>query len=134
MNNAEKPQLTIPRVTSSVLFSRVWAMPNKLTFTIKPIKELVEKYHGVTADGMVESALHKVRIIESFHYENIVISIKTSGYKSEETSDLIVNLKPRKIRLSRKKNHVRTKTTISSSKPNTGLRIIAIPLKPPALI
>lgn len=44
MNNAENPQLTIPRVTSSVLFSRVWAMPNKLTFTIKPIKELVEKY------------------------------------------------------------------------------------------
>ena len=44
MNNAETPQLTIPRVTSSVLFSRVWAMPNKLTFTIKPIKQLVEKY------------------------------------------------------------------------------------------
>jgi hypothetical protein len=44
MNNEQNPQLTIPRVTSSVLFSRVWAMPNKLTFTIKPIKELVEKY------------------------------------------------------------------------------------------
>jgi hypothetical protein len=25
-------------------FTRIWAMPNKLTFTIKPIKELVEKY------------------------------------------------------------------------------------------
>jgi hypothetical protein len=36
--------LTIQRATSSVLFSRVWAMPNKLTFTIKPIKELIEKY------------------------------------------------------------------------------------------
>ena len=30
--------------------NRVWAMPNKFTFTIKPIKELVEKYvsDGVT--------------------------------------------------------------------------------------
>ena len=27
-------------------------------------KELVEKYHGVTAEGIVESALDKVRIIE----------------------------------------------------------------------
>ncbi|HNV63444.1 MAG TPA: hypothetical protein PKN54_10950, partial [Candidatus Cloacimonas acidaminovorans] len=26
------------------LFTRIWAMPNKRTFTIKPIKELVEKY------------------------------------------------------------------------------------------
>ena len=27
-----------------MIINRVWAMPNKLTFTIKPIKELVEKY------------------------------------------------------------------------------------------
>jgi len=27
-----------------IKFSRIWAMPNKLTFTIKPIKEIVEKY------------------------------------------------------------------------------------------
>ena len=27
-----------------MLINRVWAMPNKNTFTIKPIKELVEKY------------------------------------------------------------------------------------------
>ena len=42
-------------------------------------KELVEKYHGVTAEGLVESALDKVRIIESFGYENMVISIKSSN-------------------------------------------------------
>ncbi len=41
-------------------------------------KELVEKYHGVTAEGMVESALDKVSLIESFGYDNLVISIKTS--------------------------------------------------------
>ena len=44
MNNAEKPQLTIPRVTSSVLFSRVWEMPNSNTFDIKCIGKLIHKY------------------------------------------------------------------------------------------
>lgn len=41
-------------------------------------KELVEKYHGVTADGIVESALDKVHMIEEEDYENMVISIKSS--------------------------------------------------------
>lgn len=41
-------------------------------------KELVEKYHGVTAEGIVESALDKVRIIEKLGYDNMVISIKSS--------------------------------------------------------
>lgn len=41
-------------------------------------KELIEKYHGVTAEGIVESALDKVRMIEEQDYNNIVISIKSS--------------------------------------------------------
>ncbi len=41
-------------------------------------KELVEKYHGVTAEGLVESALDKVKIIEDLGYDNLVISIKSS--------------------------------------------------------
>ncbi|MBQ7972733.1 MAG: flavodoxin-dependent (E)-4-hydroxy-3-methylbut-2-enyl-diphosphate synthase [Lachnospiraceae bacterium] len=41
-------------------------------------KELVEKYHGVTAEGIVESALDKVRMIEGCGYDNLVISIKSS--------------------------------------------------------
>ncbi len=41
-------------------------------------KELVEKYHGVTAEGIVESALDKVHIIEELGYDNLVISIKSS--------------------------------------------------------
>ncbi|MBD5489194.1 MAG: flavodoxin-dependent (E)-4-hydroxy-3-methylbut-2-enyl-diphosphate synthase [Lachnospiraceae bacterium] len=41
-------------------------------------KELVEKYHGVTAEGIVESALDKVRMIEESGYDNMVISIKSS--------------------------------------------------------
>ena len=41
-------------------------------------KELVAKYGGVTAEGLVESALDKVRIIEELGYDNLVISIKSS--------------------------------------------------------
>ncbi|MGN1179887.1 MAG: flavodoxin-dependent (E)-4-hydroxy-3-methylbut-2-enyl-diphosphate synthase [Suilimivivens sp.] len=41
-------------------------------------KELVEKYHGVTAEGIVESALDKVHMIEDLDYQNLVISIKSS--------------------------------------------------------
>lgn len=42
-------------------------------------KDLVAKYNGVTAEGLVESALDKVRMIEDEGYENIVISIKSSN-------------------------------------------------------
>lgn len=41
-------------------------------------KNLVEKYHGVTAEGLVESALQKVALIEDMGYDNLVISIKSS--------------------------------------------------------
>lgn len=41
-------------------------------------RELVEKYGGVTAEGIVESALDKVHIIEDLDYDNMVISIKSS--------------------------------------------------------
>ena len=41
-------------------------------------KPLVEKYGGVTAEGLVESALDKVALIEQMGYDNLVISIKSS--------------------------------------------------------
>ena len=41
-------------------------------------KDLVEKYHGVTAEGLVESALEKTGMIEDMGYDNLVISIKSS--------------------------------------------------------
>lgn len=41
-------------------------------------KPLLEKYGGVTAEGIVESALDKVHLIEDMGYENLVISIKSS--------------------------------------------------------
>ena len=41
-------------------------------------KHLLEKYGGVTAEGIVESALDKVRMIEGMGYDNLVVSIKSS--------------------------------------------------------
>ena len=41
-------------------------------------KHLIEKYGGVTAEGIVESALDKVHMIEELGYNNLVISIKSS--------------------------------------------------------
>lgn len=41
-------------------------------------KDLVEKYSGVTAEGLVESALDKVHMIEELGYNNLVVSIKAS--------------------------------------------------------
>lgn len=41
-------------------------------------KPLLEKYGGVTAEGIVESALDKVRMIEELGYDNLVVSIKSS--------------------------------------------------------
>ncbi len=41
-------------------------------------KELVQKYKGVTAEGLVESALNQVSEIEGMGYDNLVISIKAS--------------------------------------------------------
>lgn len=41
-------------------------------------KELIAKYGGVTAEGLVESALDKIRIVESFGLKDIIVSIKSS--------------------------------------------------------
>ena len=41
-------------------------------------KDLIEKYNGVTAEGLVESALDKTHMIEDLGYGNLVISIKSS--------------------------------------------------------
>ena len=41
-------------------------------------KHLLEKYGGVTAEGLVESAMDKVNMIEDMGYDNLVVSIKSS--------------------------------------------------------
>ncbi len=42
-------------------------------------KPLIEKYGGVTAEGLVESALNKVSMIERMGYDKLVITIKSSN-------------------------------------------------------
>lgn len=41
-------------------------------------RAIVDKYGAVTAEGLVESALDKVRLIERMGYEQLVVSIKSS--------------------------------------------------------
>ncbi len=41
-------------------------------------KPLLEKYGGVTAEALVESAMREISVIESFGYDNLVVSIKSS--------------------------------------------------------
>ena len=53
-------------------------------------KNLVEKYGGVTAEGIVESAMDKVRMLEEQDFHDIVISIKSSDVPmSVETHRLV---------------------------------------------
>ena len=53
-------------------------------------EQFIDKYHGVSAEGIVESALDKVRMIEEQDYDNIVISIKSSDVlMSVKTHQLI---------------------------------------------
>ncbi|MCR5543243.1 MAG: flavodoxin-dependent (E)-4-hydroxy-3-methylbut-2-enyl-diphosphate synthase [Eubacterium sp.] len=53
-------------------------------------QQFIDKFGGVTAEGIVESALDKVRMIEKQDYDNIVISIKSSDVlMSVETHKLI---------------------------------------------
>ena len=44
-------------------------------------KTLIEKYGGVTAAGLAESALNNLKIIEDMDYDNLVVSIKSSNVK-----------------------------------------------------
>lgn len=44
-------------------------------------KDIIAKYGGVTAEGLAESALRNVKIIEDFDYDNIVISMKSADVK-----------------------------------------------------
>ena len=41
-------------------------------------KHILEKYGYPTADGMVESALHHIQILEALHFYDIIVSMKAS--------------------------------------------------------
>ncbi len=49
-------------------------------------KHILEKYGEATSDGMVESALYHVRLLEKYNFNDIVISIKSSNVKMMVTA------------------------------------------------
>ena len=69
----------ISRVQAVVEKAKEYGVPIRVGVNSGSLeKNLVEKYGGVTAEGIVESALDKVRLIESMGYDNLVVSIKSS--------------------------------------------------------
>lgn len=70
---------TVDKVTAVVDVAKERNIPIRIGVNSGSLeKHLVEKYSGVTAEGIVESALDKVRIIEDLGYDNLVVSIKSS--------------------------------------------------------
>ena len=67
------------RVRAVVDCAREHAVPIRVGVNSGSLeKDLLEKYGSVTAEGIVESALNKVKLIEDMGYDNLVISIKSS--------------------------------------------------------
>lgn len=67
------------RVRAVVDKARAYGVPIRVGVNSGSLeKPLIEKYGGVTAEGLVESALDKVAMIENMGYDNLVISIKSS--------------------------------------------------------
>ncbi len=59
-------------------------------------KDIIEKYHGVNAEGLAESALRNLSLIEDMGYDDLVVSIKSS--------DIVMNYEAHLI-LSERTNH-----------------------------
>ena len=53
-------------------------------------KHIVDKYHGVTAEGLAESALVNLKIIEDLGYDNLVVSIKSSNVKMNYDAHMLL--------------------------------------------
>lgn len=67
------------KIREVVAAAKEWNVPIRVGVNSGSLeKELVEKYHGVTAEGIVESAIDKVHMIEEQGYDNLVVSIKSS--------------------------------------------------------
>ena len=76
-NGADKIRINPGNIGSTERVKVVVEKAKELGIPIRE-KHLIEKYGGVTAEGIVESALDKVQLIENMGYDNLVISIKSS--------------------------------------------------------
>ena len=70
---------SVERVKAVVDKAREYGIPIRVGVNSGSLeKSIVEKYGRVTAEGLVESALDKVRLIEDLGYDQLVVSIKSS--------------------------------------------------------
>lgn len=53
-------------------------------------KEILEKYNGVTAEGLAESALNNTKIIEEMGFSDIVLSLKSSNVRLNHQAHKLV--------------------------------------------
>lgn len=53
-------------------------------------KDILEKFGGVSAEGLAESALRNVKLIEDMGYDNLVVSLKSSDVKINYLAHKIV--------------------------------------------
>ena len=56
-------------------------------------KDLLEKYHKVTAEAMAESALRNIRLIEKFGFYDLVVSLKSSEIETTKKAYEILSKK-----------------------------------------
>lgn len=54
-------------------------------------KDLLQKYKGVCAEALVESALREIELVENMGYENLVISLKSSSVKMNYDAHKIIS-------------------------------------------
>lgn len=53
-------------------------------------REIISKYGGVTAEGLAESAINTLKVIEDMGYDNLVLSIKSSNVAMNYNAHLLV--------------------------------------------
>lgn len=53
-------------------------------------KDILTKHGGVTAQGICESALNNIKLLESMDYDNLIISIKSSDVKLNYETHLLL--------------------------------------------
>lgn len=73
---------SIDRVREVVNCAKEHAVPIRVGVNSGSLeKHLIEKYHGVTAQGIAESALENLKIIEDLGYDDLVVSIKSTDVR-----------------------------------------------------
>lgn len=53
-------------------------------------KDLLEKYQGVSAQGLADSALRNVRMVEEMRFDDIVVSLKASNVRLNQDAHQLV--------------------------------------------